>query len=370
MATIAGAATRPTDSLRFDGRGAPGISVLRRIGGIVYPKIELHVHLEATVTPQRLLEIARRNDQPLPAMTVEGLRELYRYRDFDHFIEIWTLTTNALRRYDDFREIVVDYAAAAHRHGAVYIEGIFSPIERHWRGVDLDEVFAGYCDGAQEALERHGVEVRLTPDITRGASLEDAATAVRYALNYRDRGVVGIGLGGEEHLYPPEPFAPVFRLAKAEGLASVPHAGEVVGVESVRGAMEALAADRIRHGIRAGDDPGLLREIADRHLVLDVCPISNLRTGAVRSLAEHPLPHLVAAGVLCSVSTDDPEMFDTDLTRDYAAATSLGLSPRLFYEAGVEGAVCDTATKDRLRSIGHSYEWSDAHTKNDSGATR
>jgi len=138
------------------------------------------------------------------------------------------------------------------------------------------------------------------------------------------RGIVGLGLGGEENLYPPEPFAPVFSAAKRSGLASVPHAGEVVGAASVRGALEALA-DRIRHGIHAVEDPGLVREIAGRQFVLDVCPISNLRTGPVRSLAEHPLPQLVAAGVRCSISTDDPQMFDTDLSRDYEAATSLGL---------------------------------------------
>src|SRR5204863_3024928 len=141
--------------------------------------------------------------------------------------------------------------------------------ERSWRGVDLDELFAGYCDGAQEAREREGVEVRLTPDITRGASIDDAQTALEYAIKYRDRGVVGIGLGGEENLYPPEPFAPVFRAAKADGLASVPHAGEVVGAQSIRGALDELHADRIRHGIRALEDPGLVRELADRRLVLD-----------------------------------------------------------------------------------------------------
>ena len=321
----------------------------------MYPKVELHVHLEATIGPQTLLEIARRNDYPLPVDTVEGLAELYRYRDFDHFIDVWILTTNALRHYDDFRQVVVDYAEEAARHGAVYIEGIFSPIERAWRGVDWDEIFSGYCDGAQEAAELHGVEVRLTPDITRGAPLEAAFECVDYALKYRERGVLGIGLGGEENLYPPEPFAPAFRLAKAEGLASVPHAGEVVGAESVRGAREELSADRIRHGIRATDDPGLVREIAGRGTVLDVCPISNLRTGAVASLAEHPLPELVGAGVHCSISTDDPAMFDTDLTRDYEAATSFGISPRTFYDAGLKGALCDEATRAKLRKLGEAF---------------
>jgi aminodeoxyfutalosine deaminase len=323
----------------------------------MYPKIELHVHLEATIRPTTLLEIAGRNDYRLPAKTPAELGELYRYRDFAHFIAVWTLTTNALRHYDDFRQVVVDYAEEAARHGAVYIEGIFSPIERVWRGVDWDEIFAGYCDGATEAREAHGVEVRLTPDITRSASLDDAFEAVRYAVKYRDRGIVGIGLGGEEDLYPPKPFAPAFREAKHAGLASVPHAGEVVGPPSVRGALEDLDADRIRHGIRAVDDPGLVREIAGRELVLDVCPISNLRTGAVRSLDEHPLPRLVAAGVRCSISTDDPEMFDTDLSREYAAATSLGLSPRLFFDAGVAGALCDAAARERLRAIGDSHDW-------------
>lgn len=315
------------------------------------------MHLEATVPPDALFEIARRNDYPLPVDTAEGLAALYRFRDFEQFIEVWILTSNALRRYDDFRQVVVGYAQEASRHGAVYIEGIFSPIERTWRGVDWDEIFAGYCDGAQEAGELHGVEVRLTPDITRGASLDDAMVAVRHAVKYRDRGIVGIGLGGEENLFPPAPFAPAFAAARAGGLGSVPHAGEVVGAESVRAALADLNADRIRHGIRAVEDPDLMSEIVGRGVVLDVCPISNLRTGAVRSLAEHPLPRLAAAGIQCSISTDDPEMFDTDLSRDYEAATSLGLSPQSIYDAGVAGALCDHETRVRLLATGDAYDW-------------
>jgi aminodeoxyfutalosine deaminase len=323
----------------------------------VYPKIELHVHLEATVRPETLLEIARRNDYPLPANTVEGLAELYRYRDFRHFIEVWVLTTNALQREADFRHMVVDYAAQAKKHGAAYIEGIFTPAERVRRGVNWQEVFEGVCDGAEEAREQHGVEVRLTPDIPRGYSLDEAFATVRWAARYRERGVVGVGLGGLEAEYPPEPYEPAFTLAKSEGLGSVPHAGEVVGPASVRGALEALGADRLRHGIRANDDSGLVREIADRGTVLDICPLSNLRTGAVASLAEHPLPNLVAAGVHCSISTDDPVMFDTDLTRDYEAAASFGISPRAFYVAGVRGALCDHGTRARLRELGESFDW-------------
>jgi aminodeoxyfutalosine deaminase len=324
---------------------------------MTYPKIELHVHLEGTVRPRTLLEIARRNDYALPVETEEELEALYDFRDFAHFIEIWILTTNALRTEADFRQVVTDYAAEAASHGAVYVEAIFSPAERVQRGVGWDEIFSGYCEGAQEARELHRVEVRLTPDIHRGCSLDEAEEVVRYSAKYRERGVVGVGLGGLEAEFPPEPYEPAFAMARELGLASVPHAGEIAGPSSVRGALEQLGADRLRHGIRAIEDPGLVREIAGRRVVLDVCPISNIRTGAVRSLEEHPLPRLVTAGALCSVSTDDPAMFGTDLSRDCDAAVALGLEPRELYAVGVEGALCDPETKDRLRAVSDAFDW-------------
>jgi aminodeoxyfutalosine deaminase len=314
-----------------------------------FPKIELHVHLEGTVRADTLRAIAKRNDYPLP----EDLESLYAFRDFRHFIEVFELSAGALQSYADFRQIVVEYAAEAATHGAVYLEAIFAP--GLWRGLDTDEVFSGYCDGAAEALERHRVEVRLTPDIPTVYSPEEAEKIARYCVAYRDRGVVGLGVGGLE--YPSEPFERAFALAREGGVGSVPHAGELAGAHTVRTALDGLGADRIRHGIRAVDDAGLVRELADRATVLDVCPLSNLRTGAVRSLDEHPLPRLVAAGVRCSISTDDPAMFDTDLTRDYDAAASLGLSPRTAYEAGVAGALCDDATRARLRAIGEQHDW-------------
>jgi len=320
---------------------------------VTFPKIELHVHLEGTVRAHTLREIAKRNDYALP----DDLEELYRFRDFRHFIEVWILTTNALQTEDDFRRMVVDYAAEAASHGAVYLEGIFSPAERVRRGVAYEAIFDGVCNGAQEAKELHGVEIRLTPDIPRGFTQEEARATVDWSARYRDRGVVGVGLGGLEAEFPPEPYEEVFAEAKSRGLGSVPHAGEVAGPASVRGALEALQADRLRHGIRAEEDPGLVRELAGRGTVLDVCPLSNLRTGAVASLEEHPLPRLVAAGVRCSISTDDPAMFDTDLSRDYEAAESLGVSPRAAYEAGVAGALCDEATRARLRAIGDAHDW-------------
>jgi aminodeoxyfutalosine deaminase len=308
------------------------------------------VHLEGAIRPGTLLSIARRNGEQLPANSVRELEMLYQFTDFAHFIEVWILTTNCLRTADDFRQVVVDYAAEAVGFGAVYLEGIFSPGERVLRGIDWDEIFAGYTDGGIEAYERYGVTVRFTPDIYRGLDPDVAEECARHAVRYRDRGVVGFGLGGMETACPASVYTRTFEIAREGGLGLVPHAGEAAGPESVR---EVLSFDpaRIRHGIRAVEDPGVLGEIVDRGLVLDVCPTSNLRTKVVRSLAEHPLPALRAAGVPCTINTDDPAMFGTDLGREYDLAESLGVSAADAYLAGLAGALCDDGTRTRLTSL-------------------
>lgn len=327
---------------------------------MTFPKIELHVHLEGTVRPATLLEIARRNGVSLPAGSVAELERIYEFRDFPHFLQVWWMTTGALRTERDFRQVVTDYAAEAASYGAVYLEGIFSPSEPATRGVSYEEVFAGFCDGAEEAWEKHGVKVALTPDIVRGFPDEAARLTVRHSIANAHRGIVGVGLGGSESEYPPELYQGVFRQVKEAGLGSVPHAGEADGAGSVRAAIELLGADRIRHGIRAVDDPALLRELAARGTVLDVCPTSNLRTGVVASLAEHPLPVLLEAGVACTVNTDDPAMFGTDLGTEYLTAGQIGARPEQAYQAGVAGALCDEATRARLRAIGEQTGWSGA----------
>lgn len=318
------------------------------------PVIELHVHLEGAIRPATLLAIARRNGETLPADTVEGLAALYEFRDFAHFIDVWILTTNCLRTPDDFRQVVVDYAEEAASFGAVYIEGIFSPCERVARGLAWDDIFSGYTDGAVEAAERFGVTVRFTPDLFRSVDLELAEQAARTAVRYRDRGIVGLGLGGLERGLSARPYERSFAIARDGGLGIVPHAGEAAGPESIREILD-LDPDRIRHGVRAVEDRGVLAEIVDRGLVLDVCPTSNVRTGVVPSLAEHPLPALHAAGVPCTINTDDPAMFGTDLGTEYEVAASLGVSAADAYAAGLAGALCDPATRERLKAIGERH---------------
>lgn len=315
------------------------------------PKIELHVHLEGAIRPATLLDIARRNGERLPADTVEGLTELYEFTDFKHFIEVWILTTNCLRTADDFRQVVVDYAAEEAAHGAVYLEGIFSPPERVLRGIAWDDIYEGYADGAAQAFEAHGVTVRFTPDTFRnGCPADLAEECARVSVRYRDRGVVGLGIGGYEPGAPLSPYRRAVEIARDGGLGFVPHAGEAAGADSIREALD-LGAVRLRHGIRAADDPDLLAEIVELGVVLDVAPVSNLRTGVVRSEAEHPLPALRAAGALCSISTDDPAMFNTDLSGDYEMAARLGVTAGDAFAAGLAGMLADEPTRSRIAAL-------------------
>jgi aminodeoxyfutalosine deaminase len=325
-----------------------------------YPKIELHVHLEATVRPARLLEIARRNDVRLPAKTEAGLARFCRPKGFGDFIRVWIKTTRALRRERDFHQIVVDYAADLAAQGCYYAEALFSPSEPVVRGTPWQETFEGYCAGADEAREVHGVDIRFTPDITRDFPVQIAENLVGWALRYRDRGVVGVGLGGSEHRYPPELFARPFALAREGGLKAAPHAGEVAGPASVRAALDVLHADRLRHGVRAVEDPVLLAEIAARGIVCDVTPTSNVLLGVCLSLDEHPLPRMLATGVRCSVSSDDPALMGTSLTHDCAAAVALGHTPRGMFEHALAGAFCDEAVKVRLRRHADAFDWARA----------
>lgn len=266
-------------------------------------------------------------------------------------------TTKVLRREHDFRDVLLGYAEEATRQGAVYVEAIFNPIIQKHRGVDLNAVFSGYCDGAQRAREEYGLEVRLTPDADQWFSADEAEELARYAVAYRERGVVGFGVSGADYRDSPAPFVRASEIARDGGLAFTPHAGEFGGADLVRFAVEQLDASRIRHGLGAIEDPGLVKELAAAGIGLDICPISNVTLGAVPTLAEHPLPVFVSAGIRCSISSDDPAFIDTDLTRNCDAACQLSISPRTFFEAGVASALCDDETRARLSETGAAFDW-------------
>jgi adenosine deaminase len=288
------------------------------------PKAELHVHLEGSIQPATLLKLAERNGVSLPARDVDGLRQWFSYRDFDHFIEIYAAIIGCLKTADDYELIAYEFGAEMARQHVRYAEVTFTPSSHyHMLGLAHETYFGGLTRGRERARADFGVEMawvfdisRSVPDAALNRDLADYTTKV--AIASMDAGVVALGLGGAEVGYPPEQFAAWFAEARKRGLHSAPHAGETVGPESVWGALRALGAERIGHGVRSIEDVALVEHLARQQIPLEVCPTSNLRLGVYPSYAEHPLPRLYDAGVPLTINSDDPPLFNTTLNQEVA----------------------------------------------------
>ncbi|HEU0004202.1 MAG TPA: adenosine deaminase [Ktedonobacteraceae bacterium] len=296
------------------------------------PKAELHVHLEGAIQPATALAIARRNNISLPVENEAELRQRFAYRDFDHFIETFSLVTGCLRTSEDYEQIVYEFGAEMARQNVHYAEVTVTPATHHLLGVPHDVYFSGMQRGRARARADFNVQinwifniVRRWLDVTRTRPMADYVTSV--AIEGKDYGVVALGLAGSEAGAPPEPFAPWFERACAAGLHSAPHAGEMAGPDSIRGAITALGAERIAHGVRATEDPALVDYLAQHHIPLDITPTSNIYFGVYPDYAVHPLPRLYAKGATITVSTDDPPLFNTTMNQEVSLlATQFGLN--------------------------------------------
>lgn len=284
------------------------------------PKVELHIHLEGAIEPATLLRLAERNGAPLPADTVEGLQSWFTFRDFGHFIEVYLTIQNCLRSADDFSLIAYELGADMARQNIRYREATVTPYTHilQDKGLAAEDIIAGLEDGRQRARRDFGVEMRWVLDIHRNLTMPDTAeVTTQLVLDWADRGVVALGLGGNEATAPSAPFAPYFERIKAAGLASAPHAGEIAGPESVWSAVRDLQADRIGHGVRSIEDPHLLAYLLEHQIPLEVNPTSNICLGVYRSIEQHPFIHLLRMGLCVTVNSDDPPLFNTTLTQEY-----------------------------------------------------
>lgn len=277
------------------------------------PKVELHIHLEGSIQPATVLTLATRNGVALPAQDLEGLREFYRFTDFDHFIEVYVAVSGCLRTVDDFSLIAYEFGADMARQKIHYAEVTFTPQTNVTHtGLPFSEILTGLNDGRRRAQADFGVEFCWVLDIVR----DNPATrhqVVEWAVEAIDQGVVGLGLGGNERKHPPEWFADAYAIAREAGLHSVPHAGELAGPQSVWGALRTLGAERIGHGVRSIEDPALVSYLRQHQIPLEICPTSALCLGVYRSYEDHPLRQLWEQGVYVTVNSDDPSMFSTDL---------------------------------------------------------
>jgi adenosine deaminase len=274
------------------------------------------VHLEGSIRPATLLELAERYGAAAPAALRRGR---WTFADFADFIAQYAWSCECLRVPDDFVRIGREFCEDAADEGVRYAEVTFTIASHAVRYAgDWDTPIEAVLEGFRLGRAATGVTCRLVLDHDRGFPIELADATLEAALRHRD-GVVALGLGADER-HPPEPYGPVFQRALAAGLHSVPHAGEAAGPASIWGALRTLGAERIGHGIRALEDPLLVAELKDRQVPLEVCLTSNVRTAVVPSIARHPLRQLLAAGLVVTLNSDDPAMFDSPLLGEYELA--------------------------------------------------
>ena len=316
------------------------------------PKAELHVHHVGSASPRIVAELAaaHEGETPVPA-DPEALADYFTFTDFRHFLRVYLSVVNLVRTEQDVWTLTYEVIRELAGQRVRYAELTVTPYSTIVRGVPAEAFCAAIEDARVRAEADFGTVVRWCFDIP-GEAGEVADITLDTALRLQPAGLVSFGLGGPEAGVDRALFAEHFAAARAAGLHSVPHAGESTGPEYVWGALQHLGAERVGHGIAAVRDPRLLRHLAERGIVLEVCPTSNVRTRSVPSLAEHPLPALVAAGVPVTINSDDPPMFGTTLNAEYAvAARLLGLDEAGVAElarAAVRASFADATTKRAL----------------------
>jgi adenosine deaminase len=282
------------------------------------PKAHLHLHLEGGMRPETLADLAEGYGVPVPQIRGFG--------SFSAFASTYMAACDVLRTPADLTRLVSETMDDGVDAGAVWVEVAFHPAHHRARFGSDEQIVELVLDAIAEASARTGVGAGLMLAADRTKPPGDAVELARLAMAYADRGVVAFGLANDEVAGPPEPYAEAYAIARAAGLLSTPHAGELCGPESVRGALDALGADRIQHGVRAIEDPELIARLVDEEICLDVCPTSNLSLGVIEQMSDHPLPALLAAGVRCSVNADDPLLFGPGLLEEYELCrTELGL---------------------------------------------
>jgi aminodeoxyfutalosine deaminase len=292
------------------------------------PKAELHVHHVGSASPRMVSELAERHPGTVPS-DPEALRRFFEFRDFAHFIEVYLAVVDLVRTPDDIRYLTYEIGRElAEGQSVRYAELTCTPYtsvlpDDPDRGVPI-EAYTEAIEDARHGVERDfGLVLRWIYDIPGESGLPAADATIGFALDHRPEGLIGFGLGGPEIGVERPQFKPHFDTARAAGLRSVPHAGETTGPETVWDSLRDLGAERIGHGTSAAEDPALLAHLAEHGIALEVCPSSNIATRAVPSLAEHPLPRFVAAGVPVTINSDDPSMFGTSLNREYEIAADL-----------------------------------------------
>lgn len=281
---------------------------------LALPKAELHLHLEGSVDPETLLELKRRHGNG--SATLEEVQRLYQYQDFNGFLMAFKAVTQELQSPEDYElithRLMRRLRASNVLHAEVYVS---VGVCLYWKH-DFAAIFEALEMGRQRGERDFGVSLLWIFDATRHFGVDKAQQVAELAARYRDRNVVGFGIGGDERRAAPELFRDIYAYAAEHGLRLTAHAGETTGPDSIWGALN-LKAERIGHALTAGQDRELIEELSRRQIPVEICVTSNLKTGCCHEISEHPVKNYFDHGLMITLNTDDPAMFNTSLAREY-----------------------------------------------------
>lgn len=295
------------------------------------PKAELHVHIEGTFEPERIFEIAQRNNVPLKYNSVEDLRKAYKFNNLQDFLDIYYGAAKVLLHEQDFYDLTMDYLRKAHANNVVHTEVFFDPQTHTTRGVSFVTVINGITRAMDDAKTEVGVSSKLIMCFLRHLSEKSAMETLESALLHKDK-IIAIGLDSSENGHPPSKFFNVFNRVREEGFFVVAHAGEEGPAEYIWEAIDLLEAVRIDHGVSSVDDPGLIEELRDREIPLTVCPLSNLKLKVVENLENIPVKMFLEKGIRVTLNSDDPSYFGGYVNNNYLqTAEALNLSRNDIY---------------------------------------
>ncbi len=279
------------------------------------PKTELHLHLEGAIPLPALWELVKKYGAENEVGSVEDLEKRFSYKDFPHFIDTWVWKNGFLKEYEDFEFIAECVANDLADQNIEYAEAFYSPGDFSRYGLSPQKLTEAIRTGLRKVEKR--IKINLVADLIRDFGPQKGRTWLEEINEVKSLGVVGIGIGGSEHEFPPEAYSEVYKRARELGFRTSAHAGEAAGAESVWGAIKELKVDRIGHGTRAGEDKNLVDFLAKNKIPIEMCPISNLRTGVVREMSEHPIKNFFESQLMVTVNTDDPKMFNNNLAMEY-----------------------------------------------------
>lgn len=313
------------------------------------PKAELHLHLEGTLEPSTIFQLAERNRIRLPYADVDDLAARYRFNDLQSFLDLYYANMATLQTAEDFADMTEAYLARAAVGGVRHAEVFLDPQAHTDRGIPLEAVLEGVTSALATAEPRHGISTGLIVAILRDHSAESAMTTLDAVLG-SGADILGIGLDSAEVGNPPSKFVEVFAKARANGLRAVAHAGEEGPPSYIWEALDLLHAERIDHGVRCLEDDALVHRLASEQIPLTVCPLSNVRLRVVSDLSQHPLPAMLEDGLLVTVNSDDPAYFGGYIDDNY---TALGLPYQTLCQLAansIQASFLDNARKSALLS--------------------